>query len=629
MTEPALLPTPVDVVRGGNRRFPGGGNRLTGACSERLRRAFDRLPPLGAQIGFSVAGATGAVPALGDSYRHRIDFGAVTCIAADTEWGAIAALASVAQIGTRSFAIERIVDAPRYPWRGVMLDPARHFLPPAALRRTLDAMWFYKLNVLHLHLTDDQGFRLRSAAFPKLAAEQAYAPQELAELVAYAADRGIRIVPELDMPGHATSWLAAYPDWAPPGSAPPAAPSRHFGVHPHYLDTENPAVQDAVRTLLAELCGIFPDECIHFGGDEAHACDAAARAAFHRAAVLEIERLGKRAVGWDEALGAQLPRSAIVQAWRGIGARQAAQAGGFDCIVSAPYYLDLLYPADVHYAFPPDGPIGAAIAAEAQLPRHPRLRHVAGGIEWFADFADFPALPAVPDAARGRVLGGEACLWSELVTDELLDTRLWSRMPVIAERFWCAEEADVADVYRRMAATRAVLAELGIVAEDASVLDAYPQDLAPLIEMLEPVKWYRRLLGAAYAQRLQGIEADADRPYDVATPLNRIVDRISPESCPSRRAEAALATGADMAQWVSGWRRQHAALARHPEFAAELGAASAALARIADIVAGDAADSADAAWDDADALAGPHGEYLLPIAYALANLPRRRSPAHS
>ena len=368
---------------------------------------------------------------------------------------------------------------------------------------------------------------------------------------------------------------------------------------------------DAVDALLGELSSMFPDEFVHFGGDEVETLERNAETAFHRHAVGCIGKLGKCAIGWDECLDADLPPSVVVQAWRGPAARDAALAAGFDCIVSAPYYLDYFYPADVHYAADPQGDLGAADAFAAD---QPRLAHVRQGLAWMADFASFPDLPARPG---GRVLGGEACLWSELVTDDLLDTRLWSRMPAIAELFWRPAEADIAietatgDLYRHMAASRSLLAKLGIVAEDRAAIDSYP-DLTPLIEMLEPVKWYRRLLGeSGFVRRVQGIGVGAQvRPYDVTTRLDRIVDRIPPESLASRRAEADLAAGASMRGWLAGWRRQREALDNHPELLAELGAVSAALATLADVLDG----KSDA---DVEGLAGPFGEYLLPVAYAV------------
>ncbi len=606
----ALLPRPRTIVPGPRRALTRQANIVVGPCSARLEHAAGRLPPLGLAIGFAVEEPSKTTPALADRCDYRLTFGDRVQVQAATEWGALAALATMAQLGAGdSLAVAEVRDEPRFPWRGLMIDTVRHFISLVTLERTLDAMWFYKLNVLHLHLTDDQGFRFRSRAYPELASADAYSANDLRRLVAYAADRGIRIVPELDMPGHVTSWLAARPEWRFGDGAAPA-PSRRFGVHQACLDPANPEVLAAVGTLLEELAGIFPDQFVHFGGDEASLLPPGRQAAFHRAVIDQLAQLGKRAIGWDECLHDDTPRGTAIQAWRGSAARDTALAAGFDCVLSAPYYLDLFYPADIHYAFDPTGDLAAA---EAALLADARLRHVRTGIEWMRGFATFPELPARPP---GRVLGGEACLWTELVTDDLLDARLWSRMPAIAERLWSEGELPGGELYRRMAASRRQLADLGTVAEDRAALDAYPE-LAPLIEMLEPVKWYRRLLGGeTMARRVSGLGAGSEelRPYDADTPLDRIVDLIPPGSLASRRAAADLAAGASMDRWLAGWRRQRSALNNHPQLLAELRDVSNALVAIADGVAGKPCA-------DAEALAGPFGEYLLPIAHAL---PTRR-----
>ena len=563
---------------------------------------------MGLPLTFEIAGRARKTPRLTDSYAYRMDFGDRVRIAATTEWGALTSLATLTQLGADGgIHAARIQDEPRFPWRGLMIDTVRHFISLATLRRTLDAMWFYKLNVLHLHLTDDQGFRLRSEAYSELASADSYSLRELSGLVSYAADRGIRVVPELDMPGHATSWLAAHPEWAAAGNAPVDGPSTRFGVHRACLDPDNAAVMEAVSAILGELAAVFPDEYVHFGGDEVAGLDADVQRRFHRAVVERLAVLGKRAIGWDECLSATLPAGTVVQAWRGARARDAALAAGCDCVVSSPYYLDLFYPADVHLAVSPGGDLEAA---EKALVQHPRLWHVRDGLAWMARFAAFPDIPA---RKKGRVLGGEACLWSELVTDELVDTRLWSRMPAVAERLWRdADPArDLDGFYERLAATRSVLDRLGIVREDRVPVDGDP-GIEPLIEMLEPVKWYRRLLGTgAYERRVNGLGGSAEtRPYDALTPLDGIVDRLPPESLASRRAEADLARGAPMDAWTTGWRSQRLALARDPALEAELGAASTALAALADVVDGKTAT-------DPATLAGPFGEYLLPVAYAV------------
>ena len=564
---------------------------------------------MGLALTFEIRERPRKTPRLTDSYAYRMTVDDRVRIAAATEWGALASLATLVQLGaTGAIDVAAIRDEPRFPWRGLMLDTVRHFISLDTLRRTLDAMWFYKLNVLHLHLTDDQGFRFRSETYPELASVDAYSLPALSELVDYAADRSVRIVPELDVPGHTTSWLAAHPEWGVASSAPVSGPSLSFGVHRACLDPGNPAVMDAVEVLLGELAAVFPDEYIHFGGDEVAGLDVGVQHRFRRAVVERLAALGKRAMGWDECLSSTLPAGSVVQAWRGARARDVAVAGGYDCVVSSPYYLDLFYPADVHYAADPGGDL---LATEESLVRHPRLAHVRDGLAWMAHFAEYPDLR---DRKGGRVLGGEACLWSELVTDELLDTRLWSRMPAVAERLWRADvdpSGDVDGFYERMAETRSTLDGLGIIAEDRPPSDLAP-GIRPLIEMLEPVKWYRRLLGTdAYERRVNGLGGSADaRPYDVSTPLDRIVDRLPPESLASRRAEADLANGAPMDGWTTGWRSQRIAVARDSALQAELGAASEALAELADVVDGKATT-------DPATLAGPFGEYLLPVAYAV------------
>ncbi len=650
--KPLLLPPPRRLEAGAARSPSDGGNTLAGDASARLSRAFERLPPMDTTVRFEVAPTPAQVPDLHAEAASEIHFGDAVTVRAATEWGAIHALATVAQLAGASHAIRRIHDRPAYPWRGLMIDVARHFIPLAALRRTLDAMSLAKLNVLHLHLTDDQAFRFRSEAHPELASDEAWDGSELKELVSYAADRAIRIVPELDMPGHVTSWLVARPEW---GAGPAPGASRRFGVHDACLDPTDPGVLDAVETLLGELADIFPDPFLHFGGDEvngnwwkAHdgvralmaergfkgAVDV--QADFNGKVTTILRQLGKRPVAWDEALHPTLARETVIQAWRSNAARDFALAARFDCVLSAPYYLDLFYPASLHHGFDPGGNLAAA---QGRLLTDDRTRHVREGLQWMEEFGSLPAMAAAPPGERGRVLGGEACLWSELVDEACLDSRLWSRLPAIAERFWCGPDAVEEGLAERTAAFRRTLARQGIVPDDDEVRRrAFPclAPIEPLVQMLEPVKWYRRLLGSVFERRVGGLgESGVARPYDADTPLNRLVDHLPPESLASRRAEADLDAGRDMQAWIEGWRRQREDILLHrregilpsqgadsrvqAELEAGLRDASHALGQLADILA-DVDDRT--APEDIDALAGPFGEYLLPVAHAVAR--RRR-----
>mgnify|MGYP003312977100 FL=1 len=148
-----------------------------------------------------------------------------------------------------------------------MLDVARSFVSIGSLRRILDGMAFLKLNVLHLHLSDDQGFRFRSEAFPGLASTESYSQTELEDLVSYAGDLGVRIIPELDVPGHVTSWLVNYPEW---GFSELSEASDLFGVHKACLDPSNEQLYEDLEILLSEVGAVFPEEFLHVGGDEVH-----------------------------------------------------------------------------------------------------------------------------------------------------------------------------------------------------------------------------------------------------------------------------------------------------------------------------------------------------------------------
>ncbi len=641
------MPLPRKVIPG-NGHTPATGIETRGAASPRLAAAVLRFERrLTAILGDPGAGnskqdrmrleiASGPAPeypALGDDERYRIEIstGGIR-VEAPREWGVLRALATLAQLARRRddglcFPHCVIEDAPRFSWRGLMIDTVRHFISIGTLERTLDLMEFYKLNVLHLHLSDDQGFRFLGTAYPELADPQArYAQEELKALVGRAAARGIRVVPELDVPGHSASWLAARPEWGLGDRV--SAVSRRFGVHASCLDPDNRQAMRAVATLFGELAHVFPDSHAHFGGDEVTlpgGQDASAMQAAFNLAVAEILRgLGKTPVAWDDVIQPDLPRNVVIQSWRGAGARARALRGGFDTVYSAPYYLDLSYPADLHYASDP------ATGAAADLAGDPRLAHVRDGLLALSRHWDAEATGEAA-AVEGRVLGGEACLWTELVTDELLDTRLWSRMPAIAERFWSpADVRDTGDMYRRLAVTHESLAQMGVVDPGRDVRQRLMRSglareqavgLMPLIEMLEPVKWYARLLGASRPGAV-----DAARPYDADTPLDRVVDFIPPESLAARH----LADVRDVDRLqniVAGWRSQRDWIEQcsGQGIVEELIGVSATLSLLAEQLdahlCGREARVPDAALE-------PHGEYMLPVALHLAER-FSRSPACS
>jgi hexosaminidase len=575
-----------------------------------------------------------------ESFQLAVDASGITVRAAE-EWGILRSLAVLQALldddGSLPFC--SIKDAPRFTWRGLMLDVARHFLPVSDLLRTVDAMALLRLNVLHLHLTDDQGFRFPSAAYPQLASAAAYTRSELTALVHYAADRGIRVVPELDMPGHTTSWIDACPDWGIGYQG----PSRRFGVHRSCLNPTHPEVLEAVDTLLGELADVFPDAYMHFGGDEVHPAtwpeDPALRAymesaGMRRAADLQAEfnarvvarifALGRRPLGWDEVLHPGLPTGVTVQAWRGATARDRALAAGCDCILSSNYYLDLFFPPDVHYRFDPEAPQGELVALEDALEEDPRFTHVAAGMRWTRHWrqADAGNIAHKP----GRLLGGTACLWSELVDSATLDVRLWTRLPALAERFWSpAHITDLADMRARLSHSRRLLARVGIDLEAHRDQLLQRAGLAPgwrpLAEQLEPVKWYGRLLGAeALAARIAGREMPLARPYHADTPLDRVVDALPPETFGAQRLRILASQALTEATAPDGGARSAlralAGLWRALPPAGtpqELDASARALIEVGDVITDllDGRLTPAAAHRALAAHAQPFGEYLL------------------
>ncbi|MYE84020.1 MAG: family 20 glycosylhydrolase [Gammaproteobacteria bacterium] len=635
------MPLPRRVHPGAGRlTLVEGGWTWAGTNTPRLARAARRLREQLAGVAGTGRGCpvtvscevSGEFPALDDDegYRLAID-GHEARIEAAQEWGVLRAFATLAQLVQADadgphLPVLTIDDAPRFPWRGLMIDTARHFVRIETLLRTLDAMALFKLNVLHLHLSDDQAFRFASWAFPELAdAEQRYSAEELRELVHQAADRGIRVVPELDVPGHVASWLAVHPEWGLGKAV--TRPATRFGPHACCLDPANPSAVQAAQALFGELAKVFPDRFVHFGGDEVQLPGGAEtdglQAAFNAPVVARLHALGRTPVGWDEAIHPRLPRDVVIQAWRGTAARTRALAAGFDTVHSADYYLDLSYPADLHYLSDPEHGPGPDLVSD------PRLAHVRPGLEmmhrvWTSDTATIPI-----EAGSGQVLGGEACMWTELVTDDLFPLRVWSRMPAIAERFWSdAAVRDVEDMYRRLTAAHALLATTGVTDLDAVTARGLKRlglkttdiaELTPLLAAVEPVKWYARLLGpTAMAQRTAGEAEDAaTRPYNTTTELNRVVDLLPPESLAAR----GLARETDvrkLRETVAAWRRQRQCvqrLAATVPAIAELDGVSVVLHELADLLArfldGEPVTVPDEAFE-------PRDEYVLAVAAPLA-----------
>jgi hexosaminidase len=537
-----LVPLTLDVIPAPAqaRREPGELNLNRGVFLQAgdlqahgeslLRRHGLRLDTTGVPLRIEA----GSGP--GESYRLRVT-PAGASIEAESAAGARHGLHTFLQLAQNgSIPVVDINDRPRFAWRGLLLDTARHFLPVEDIERTLDGMAAVKLNVLHLHLTDDQGFRVESKLHPELTAKGAggrfYSQDDIRRLIRYAAAHGIRIVPEFDLPGHTTALLAARPDLA--SGPPPAAPETGFGVFDSALDPANEKVYEFLDSFLGEMAALFPDPYIHVGGDEVTGkhWDANPRiAAFRRAKgfasnhqlqhyfmnrVREIlSRHGRKMIGWDEIVGPATPADVTIQAWRGAHAVLAAAQAGHPVIVSSGFYLDWNLPAAHAYGNRMDG------TAADPLDRMERF------------FA--PRIPVkrkmLTEAERKQILGGEACLWSEMITASNIHFRLWPRLGAVAERLWSpAQQNNAEDLYSRLPALTRHLESIGVPVE--SQYQAGMRELAGTAEAGPLLTLATALDPARYVERIRS------RRYTTASPLNGLADRIRAESLAAREFNA-------------------------------------------------------------------------------------------
>src|SRR5882672_6876705 len=271
-------------------------------------------------------------------------------------------------------AAATIHDQPRFPWRGLMIDSARHFIPLEVIKRNLDGMEAVKMNVFHWHLSENQGFRVESRKFPKLhelGSDGLYYTQDaIRDVVAYARDRGIRVVPEFDMPGHSTAWFVGHPELA--SGKGPYQIERRWGIFDPAMDPTNEKVYKLLDDLIGEMAKIFPDHFFHIGGDEVNGKEWDAnpkiqefkkahnvktneelQAYFSQGVQKIVTKHGKSVVGWDEVFIPGVPKDIVIQSWRGQQSLAAAAQQGYHGILSNGYYLDLGWSAARHYAVDP------------------------------------------------------------------------------------------------------------------------------------------------------------------------------------------------------------------------------------------------------------------------------------
>jgi hexosaminidase len=501
--------------------------RIEGRTLFEFSREFKSIP-VEANLVINTYNYGSQIPKLGEdeSYELEITEKKVN-LTAFTTIGSMRGLETLLQLleGDKDgfyFPAVSIQDKPRFPWRGLLIDSARHFQPMEVLRRNLDAMAAVKMNVLHWHLTEDQGFRVETKKFPELHLQGSdgdfYTQEQIREIIKYAADRGIRVMPEFDMPGHATAWVVSHPEIA---SAPgPYKIERQPGVFDPTLDPTNEKTYKLLEPFFAEMSALFPDAYMHIGGDENEGKQWAAnpniqafmkkngfknqddlQQYFNRRILKFLEKNGKIMMGWDEIFQPDIPKNIVIQSWRGQEALAKVARQGNTGILSNGYYIDLMQPASDHYAVDPL-PANTTLTAEEQK----------------------------------RVLGGEATMWSEWVSPETIDSRIWTRTAAIAERLWSPREVnDVDDMYRRLDVISIQLEELGLThrKNQAMLLRrlANSQDISllqTLVGLVEPVKIYQR-----FQQRPQSMlspltglvdAAQADAPN--ARGFNKLVEKI-------------------------------------------------------------------------------------------------------
>ncbi|MFA5010459.1 MAG: family 20 glycosylhydrolase [Ignavibacteria bacterium] len=407
----------------------------------------------------------------------------------------------------------KIVDSPRFQWRGLMMDVCRHFITKSVILRNLDAMAMFKMNVLHWHLSEDQGFRIECKTFPKLhelgSDGQYFTHEDVKEIIKYANDRGIRVIPEFDIPGHSSAWFVGYPEYASlPGTY---EIERHYGVFDPTFDPTREETYEFFDKFFKEMSQLFNDEYIHIGGDEnsGKQWDSSKaiqefkkanniknnhelQAYFNKRIQKIIEKHGKKMIGWDEILSTELPKSIMIHSWQGKQGMMTAAKSGYYSILSNGYYIDLCQSMVDHYyndPLPPD--IG------------------------------------LTDEEKKYILGGEATMWAELVDSTNVFTRIWPRTAAIAEVLWSGRKTFGQDsIYNNEVMFERFNESLlwrvkinlnekfsGMMA--ASVLPELSVKVIVYLSIPEPVEYYNRHKYTKYSQ---------------FTPFDRFVDVLKPDA---------------------------------------------------------------------------------------------------
>ena len=592
-----LIPMParIEVASGHHRLAADTALRYRDPAAAKVARQFADLlaRTTGLELVPSPTADTSTHPASGigfaldpaldipaEGYRLSIDEQHIDLVASDpaglyygavTLWQLIEAAASQSS-GDPAVPALRIEDAPRFGWRGYMLDSARHFHSVDQIKRVLDAMALHKLNVFHWHLTDDQGWRIEIRKYPRLtevggcripggdagidpASGQPrpycghYTQEQIADIVAYAAARHIQVVPEIDVPGHATAAIAAFPQLGVEGK--PIAVSNQRGIHSNLFNVEE-ATFAFLDDVFAEVAELFPSAYVHIGADEAVkdqwqasrrvqarmrelgiADEAALQGWFVRRLETILAGHGKKLVGWDEILEGGLPPQATVMSWRGTEGGLEAARQGRDVVMSpvSALYLDYLQTAS------PDEPAG-----------RPKLNTM----ETFYAFEPVPA--ELEQSRHHHILGLQANMWTgDTRSFAGVEHNTWPRLAAVAETGWTpAAGKDYASFLQRLPDQLRRYRELGIghartpfqVIAQADLLagaGASPQGEAR-VALSNPLGYPIRYTLDTDA----GVDADTDTDADADTAQRRWPDYTGPlqrVKLPARLQAAAFADG--------------------------------------------------------------------------------------
>nr|WP_239031140.1 beta-N-acetylhexosaminidase [Pseudoalteromonas sp. MMG024] len=570
-----------------------------------------------------------------ESYQLEINQNGIT-LNANTVFGAQHGLTTLIQIAANHFDNQLILphatitDAPRFAWRGLLIDSARHFLSIETIKRQLNTMASAKLNVLHWHLTDDQGWRIESKRFAQLTQKASdglyYSQSEVKEVIEYAALLGIRVVPEFGMPGHASAIAVAYPELM--AEVKPYEMERHWGVFKPLLDISKPEVYQFVDSLIEEMTAIFPDQYLHIGGDEVdpeqwlNNKDIQALMAKHslknghdlqnyfntqiQPIIAKHQRI---MMGWDEIFHQDLPKDIVVQSWRGHDSLNEVANSGHLGILSTGFYIDQPQYSDYHYRNDPlrklpqvdlskpkllaksfviDRLKGSDVKGELvvlgdrvliklnnnhhqlafvnKAPNHATNSFKAKMDSWMGPLtfefdlkgensavmignSRYPVklstLNAPSEISLSRplkntnaanILGAEATIWSEMVSDDNIDLRIWPRLYVISERLWSNEKnTDENSMYLRLAFINTFAANVIGAAHLSQQQSGFERLLSKSLSKQEKVttlallNTMAALLEPAHYYTRHHIKYLNDE-YHQEAPLNLFVDYLNVES---------------------------------------------------------------------------------------------------